>query len=164
MADQASIRRLSPLERWERSLYGAIALLPLMGGIGLSHGLSLPLPGCPLMKWIGIPCPGWGLTRSVLALARGDWQGAIAFHAFGPLIVLACIGIVIHASREAWWGYAIPVPWGRYLRHPKFQIGAFLVLLGYHSTRLYALWQAGKLLPAFLHSPIGQWWQLGPFS
>ncbi len=34
-----------------------------------NFGLKIPLPGCPLLHYLGIPCPGWGLTRSFQAIA-----------------------------------------------------------------------------------------------
>jgi hypothetical protein len=149
---------LSRWERWERWLYLAIALVPLLGSILLNHGLSLALPGCPLMEWIGVPCPGWGLTRSFLAMAQGDWQRAIAFHAFGPIIALGCCWALVHVSLELIRDRKIPLFLGVYLRQPRVQIACFLVLLGYHGTRLYALWQSEELWISVTHSPVRQWW------
>jgi hypothetical protein len=40
-------------------------------------------PLCPTALFIGIPCPGCGLTRATLALLRGDVAGALHFH---PLV------------------------------------------------------------------------------
>lgn len=139
-------------------LYLAIALLPLLGGFALSHGLSLKLPGCPLMRWMGIPCPGWGLTRSFLSMAQGHWQRAIAFHAFGPVIALGLAWVVLHLTGELVRDRKIPVIFGSYLNQPRIQIACFLVLLSYHGTRLYGLWRSGQLIVSFIDSPLGQWW------
>lgn len=151
-------QQLSHRERRERLFYLAIAFIPVLGSFALSHGLSLNLPGCPLMKWVGVPCPGWGLTRSFLSIAQGDWPQAIAFHAFGPVIALGFCWAIIHLSMELVRDRKIPFVLGPRLKQPRVQIGCFLVLLGYHSVRLYGLWQTGQLLHSFSHSPLGHWW------
>ena len=40
-------------------------------------------PFCPTALFLGIPCPGCGLTRATLALLRGDFARAFGFH---PLV------------------------------------------------------------------------------
>ena len=40
---------------------------------------------CPFLWLTGKPCPLCGLTRAFCALAKGDWQQAIHFHALSPV-------------------------------------------------------------------------------
>lgn len=40
---------------------------------------------CPIKFLTGISCAGCGMSRAWLALLRGDWAGALAFH---PLVLL----------------------------------------------------------------------------
>jgi hypothetical protein len=84
---------LGPLiaERWVGLALAAIGALQ----VAL---VSLRLPGwpCAFRKATGIPCPGCGLTRALSALARGDWQTALTFHAFAP--VFAGAGLLLVAS------------------------------------------------------------------
>lgn len=48
----------------------------------------LTLPSfCLLRNTTGIPCPGCGLTRSVVHAVRGDWKGSFQYHRMGPIIV-----------------------------------------------------------------------------
>ncbi len=60
---------------------------------------------CPFLLATQRPCPGCGLSRSVLMCARGNLQEALSFHAFGPLSAIS-IGLLIlsaflpHDSRE----------------------------------------------------------------
>lgn len=43
---------------------------------------------CPFKYALGISCPGCGLGTAMCLLIQGDWQAAIATHAFAPLILL----------------------------------------------------------------------------
>jgi hypothetical protein len=57
------------------------------------------LPGwrSPILNLVGLPDPGGGLTRAILALLRGDWQTSLTFHAFAPFFVVALILIAVAA-------------------------------------------------------------------
>ena len=57
----------------------------------------------PIHDIFGIPDPGCGLTRAIIALLRGDWWTSLAFHAFAPLFVLALTLIALNALLPAWW-------------------------------------------------------------
>lgn len=56
-------------------------------------GLSgLPAPEmCGSRLWLGIECPGCGLTRGFIRLANGDWSGAIAVNRVAPLLAFAVL-------------------------------------------------------------------------
>lgn len=58
---------------------------------------------CPLLKVTGLPCPGCGMTRSCLALLRGDWLESWRMNPFGP--VFAVFWAVVGA------GVLLPQPW-----------------------------------------------------
>ncbi len=76
-----------------RAFTWACALLTF--GLLLARALALPLPNCPLRTWTGRPCPTCGLTRSVESLLKGNWQEAVNFHPFGPLLlVLGLVSLV----------------------------------------------------------------------
>jgi hypothetical protein len=48
----------------------------------------LTLPSfCLLRNTTGMPCPGCGLTRSVVHAVHGDWKGSFQYHRMGPIIV-----------------------------------------------------------------------------
>lgn len=51
--------------------------------------LAMPAWQSPLHRLFGIPDPGCGLTRAIVALLRGDWQTSLTFHAFAPLFIVA---------------------------------------------------------------------------
>lgn len=50
---------------------------------------SLPGWRSPILSFFGVPDPGGGLTRAIVALLRGDWQTSLTFHAFAPFFVVA---------------------------------------------------------------------------
>lgn len=56
-------------------------------------GLSgLPAPEmCGSRLWLGIECPGCGLTRGFIRLADGDWSGAISLNRIAPLLAFATL-------------------------------------------------------------------------
>jgi hypothetical protein len=56
---------------------------------GLS-GYPLP-PSCAARAWFHRDCPGCGLTRSLIHLARGDWSAATRAHRLGPLMAAALL-------------------------------------------------------------------------
>jgi hypothetical protein len=66
----------------------------LVGAAALHFGLViLGLPGwqCPIRQTLGIPCPGCGLSRAMLALTLGDWQTSLTLHAFAPLFLIGLL-------------------------------------------------------------------------
>jgi hypothetical protein len=57
----------------------------------------LGAPTCPTALFLGIPCPGCGLTRATFALFAGDFAGALRFHPLSPLLVPIFIGAMSKA-------------------------------------------------------------------
>lgn len=57
------------------------------------------LPGwrSPILSFFGVPDPGGGLTRAIVALLQGDWQTSLRFHAFAPFFVVALTLIAMAA-------------------------------------------------------------------
>ena len=72
----------------------------VLGAVGIQAGLvAAGLPGWPCLfrHTLGMPCPGCGLSRAIIALLQGDWDSAFTFHAFAPL-VLVVLALIISAS------------------------------------------------------------------
>ena len=83
-------------------------ILPLicLAALGLSLALDPDRPTmgielCPMKAASGLPCPGCGITRSMVHCSRGDFPGAFRHHPLGPAMWLAAI---IGASSIAWPG------------------------------------------------------------
>lgn len=131
-------------------------LVPLVGSQLFNWGMSLPFLRCPLLRLTGIPCPAWGLTRSFMAMVRGDWQQAIAYHLFGPLLFAGFAIAAGHLLLEIIRGCQVRVFYLEWSRSPRLQISAFVILLIYHGFRLYSLAQAGELYQGFIQSPLAR--------
>jgi hypothetical protein len=48
--------------------------------------VALELPLCPTATFLGLPCPGCGLTRATLRLLHADFAGALALHPLSPAL------------------------------------------------------------------------------
>ncbi|MCE5327018.1 MAG: DUF2752 domain-containing protein [Planctomycetaceae bacterium] len=76
----------------------------------------VPMPPCSFYVNTHLPCPGCGMTRSMMAMGRGHVVEAFNFHPFGVvlfsgLVALSCIGAVeLGWARDA-WGWIDPSPW-----------------------------------------------------
>jgi hypothetical protein len=68
----------------------AFALQELPDGRVSFRGLTrIPLPEtCFSRSWLGLKCPGCGLTRSIIHLAEGDWEASWRNHRLGGLMAL----------------------------------------------------------------------------
>ena len=94
---------------------------------------------CPLRNLTGVPCPGCGLTRAVVALARGEWGESLAAHAFAPVLVISLAAVAFAAllprrQREAFVGLA-----GRLERRTRASALLLAALLLYWLARLLFL-------------------------
>jgi hypothetical protein len=59
---------------------------------------DLPLNGfefCAVKRFLDIPCPGCGLTRSFAQLVHGNLVAALKFNIFGPILAIIFIYIFI---------------------------------------------------------------------
>lgn len=77
---------LAPIlkDRFARSMITGVSILQLS-----LVSAKLPAWQSPFHAVFGIPDPGCGLSRAIVALLRGDWQTSLTFHAFAPFFVIA---------------------------------------------------------------------------
>ena len=68
-----------------------------LGSLGLL--VIFGVARCPSAQWLHVPCPGCGMTRSVLALAHLDFPGVLRFNALGPVQAAITVWIV---ARSLW--------------------------------------------------------------
>lgn len=75
----------------------------LMAGAALPPDWVMYGPQLCVFKIMsGVPCPGCGLTRSVVLLMHGDVSGSLFFHPLGVLFVLGAI-VLAAVDLLAWW-------------------------------------------------------------
>ncbi len=55
---------------------------------------------CPFKLLTGFPCPGCGITKSLIFLYEGDFLKSIYYHLFGPFTVLFCFATIIILTVE----------------------------------------------------------------
>jgi hypothetical protein len=101
-----------PLNRRQRVLVRAalVAGAAVLGGVGLFVLTLVPptadsfYPKCVSYQFLGIHCPGCGMTRAVHSLLNGHVEQAVAYN---PLMALLSPYLLFAAVRSAWfwlWG------------------------------------------------------------
>ena len=55
---------------------------------------------CPFKMLTGFPCPGCGITKSLVLLYKGDIAGSLFYHIFGPITVIFCITAIVILTLE----------------------------------------------------------------
>jgi hypothetical protein len=133
----------------------AIAMLPLVGSVLLNWGLSVPFLDCPLLRYLGIPCPAWGLTRSFQAIARGEWSQAMAFHGLGWVFFAGFAIASIHFGIEWYYQRQLYTFYLPLIQNSNVQLGSFVMLWVYHGGRLCRLAQNGELAVSLSQAPMG---------
>lgn len=91
IADQLCTPLLAPLLHSRSTGIISVGAAMLHGGLTL---LGLPSWQCPIRHGLGLPCPGCGLSRAIIALLQGDWQTSFTYHAFAPLCLVMLIFII----------------------------------------------------------------------
>lgn len=73
----------------------SITVLHVTGVLSADRiGGAIPL-FCPFKALTGIPCPGCGMTRAILSITKGDFQGAFGYNPFSFfLLFMVVISIV----------------------------------------------------------------------
>ncbi len=88
---------------------------------------------CPFKLLTGLPCPGCGITKSIIFLYQGDIMKSLTYHIFGPLVILFCVVSVLVLSLEL-------ITRREYLNklfyNSKVAYALGFVLASYHITRL----------------------------
>jgi ethanolamine transporter EutH len=65
----------------------ALQVLPDRQHVAIRGLARYPAPHvCTSRTWLGVNCPGCGLTRSLVYLAHGDWRASLRAHRLGWMI------------------------------------------------------------------------------
>ena len=109
---------MTPTTRKQRlyrvlALWGGVLLLGMAYGLFcVKTGLGIP---CVLHQVTGLECPGCGISRAILALARLDFAAAFGYNAIWPLILgyllwVAAAGSLAYVKRGE-FGYLPGKTW-----------------------------------------------------
>ncbi|MGD9347525.1 MAG: DUF2752 domain-containing protein [Candidatus Aminicenantes bacterium] len=70
-------------------LLGGVVLSPPHAGSSYLHIGPIPIPDtCSFKNLTGLPCPGCGLTRSIVTGMHGDLRASLAYHRLGLLTLV----------------------------------------------------------------------------
>lgn len=89
---------------------------------------------CPFKALTGFPCPGCGITRSLVFLYRGDVHTSVHYHWFGIPLVLFCLAVIGVALVEMRTGNTY---FRKLLYNTRLAWTLGLVLGVYHIARLW---------------------------
>ncbi|MBI4411783.1 MAG: DUF2752 domain-containing protein [Deltaproteobacteria bacterium] len=93
-----------------KTIFPVVVLLVILtAGWWVAPEQVAPIPLCGFKYLFGIDCPGCGLTRSFLAIARGDILDAFHYNAAGPLIYLFLGGYAVDLSLKGVRGKGLNV-------------------------------------------------------
>ncbi|MDH6056395.1 DUF2752 domain-containing protein [Umezakia ovalisporum] len=129
---------------------------PLLGTYFYNQNYRIAFLVCPIRHLTGIPCPTCGMTRSFMAIGRGDWSQAIAEHLFGPLLFASFVVAIVHITLELLTRRRVTAFYFCLLRLRKLQILGLFTIFIYYCLRLYYLSQTGEMYTAVSRSPVGQ--------
>ncbi|TDW50370.1 uncharacterized protein DUF2752 [Flavobacterium sp. 270] len=92
--------------RTKRKIYGIIgALITLIVPFFLmldnhNNHLESDQSFCPFKMIIGFPCPGCGITKSLVYFYQGDLYKSISYHILGPFVIAFCWVTIIVLTTE----------------------------------------------------------------
>jgi hypothetical protein len=131
---------------------------PLLGAAGYAYlGWKVPFLGCPIRHFTGAPCPSCGMTRSFVAIAKGDAIDALNHHLFGPLLFVALGTLTLHVAFELYSNRPISTPYSRCVQQLRWQLIGVAAFFVYYAARMAYWTLTGDLSTSVAHSPLGQW-------
>jgi hypothetical protein len=152
VTSQQSLSTFGKRVRWG---FLGLASAPIIGAYLYNQGYQIPFLGCPVLHLTGIPCPTCGMTRSFMAIARGNLPQAIRYHLLGPAVFAIFLVITAHLILELLQNRRIQTFYSSLLGKRSVQLMALLIALSYHTYRLYLLSHSGELYQSMVRSPLG---------
>lgn len=123
----------------KRKIYGIIgAVFTLMIPFFLlffdqSNHLETDQSLCPIKMLSGFPCPGCGITKSMVYFYEGDLYKSLYYHILGPFVIVFCIVAIAVLSTEL-------ITKKEYFNHllfnKKLAYGLAIFLATYHFIRI----------------------------
>lgn len=89
---------------------------------------------CPFKMLTGFPCPGCGITKSIISFYDGNVLQSLAYHIFGIPVVLFCIVIIFVLIYEIFFKTDVL---SQFLYNKKLGITLGIALGTFHLARLF---------------------------
>lgn len=128
--------QLKKKERLTRWAVLGLCSAPLLGCILYSKGKSIYFLACPLRHFTGIPCPTCGMTRSFIAVARGNLHEAFVYHLFGPFVFFSLLALFVHVCLELLTNNKLTTILGQIYQHRILQMLCLIAYFSYYGLRL----------------------------
>jgi hypothetical protein len=122
-----------------RKIYGIIGaaltlVVPFFLMLGnTNHHLDSEQSFCPFKMLTGFPCPGCGITKSLVYFYEGNLYKSLYFHLFGPFVIVFCVIAIAVLATELKTGKAY---FNTVLFHKKTAYTLAIFLGIYHAIRL----------------------------
>ena len=123
----------------KRKIYGIIgAFITLMVPFFLlffnqSNHLETDQSLCPLKMLSGFPCPGCGITKSLVYFYEGDLYKSLYYHILGPFVIAFCVVTILVLSTEL---VTRKEYFSQLLFNKKLAYGLAIFLASYHFIRI----------------------------
>jgi len=123
----------------KRKIYGIIgALFTLLVPYFLflnngGHHLETDQSLCPFKMLTGFPCPGCGITKSLVFFYAGDIDKSLSYHILGPFVIAFCFLAIVVLVTEL---ITRKEYFNKWFYSRKLAYGLAIFLATYHTIRL----------------------------
>ena len=98
-----------------------------------NHHLDTEQSLCPFKMLTGFPCPGCGITKSLVYFYEGNILKSVSYHILGPFVIVFCIITIAVLITELKTGKEY---FNSMLYNKKMAYGLAFFLATYHIIRL----------------------------
>lgn len=105
---------------------------------------------CPLKMLTGFPCPGCGITKSLVYFYEGDLQKSLYYHILGPLVIAFCVVTIVVLTTEL---ITKKEYFNKWLFNKKLAYSLAIFLATYHFVRIIYFIKTNSI-DAILHQSI----------
>lgn len=109
-------------------------IIPFLIYYNNSGSLESEQSFCPFKMVTGFPCPGCGITKSMVFFYEGNIYKSLYYHLFGPFVVIISVFLIIKFSIEFYKNKEILSISYKNKKNLAYTIAAILMV--YHFVRI----------------------------
>lgn len=98
-----------------------------------SHHLETDQSFCPFKMLTGFPCPGCGITKSLVYFYEGNLYKSVSYHILGPFVIAFAVLTIVVLTTEL---ITEKEYFHKWLYNRKLAYGLAIFLAAYHIIRL----------------------------